>query len=396
MKLKIAFIIPVFLFTFTLNGFCQWIETNSPFGTVVCFAENGRNIFAGGGGVSLSTDNGVDWSNPQQNLGYVSNMVVYGNYLIAATANNGICRSRDSGRVWFQANTGLTDKLVFSVAIIGNELVAGTSFGGIYSSVDSGIHWTEIHRLKSEINEFLAVGSDLYIGTTSLGILLSTDNGINWKEVNTGITTSDVHLLRAQNSSIYAGTDSGVFISSDKGLTWTPANNGLLDTDVHALAVSGNNLFAGTFNKGVFLSTDNGGMWKQVNTGLTNTNVHSLAIIGPSIFAGTFYGSIWRRSLSDFGISDVPTPKSLNDNLTSFPNPLSSKTTISFSNEQREFVSVSIVDVLGKECAQLFTGELDGGTHSYEWDASHMPPGMYLCIIRANGVAKEIPMMVVR
>jgi photosystem II stability/assembly factor-like uncharacterized protein len=396
MKLKIAFILPVILLAFASNAFSQWVETNSPFGTVVSFAENGGNIFAGGGGVSLSTDNGTDWSNPQQNLGYVSNMVVYGDYLIAAAANNGVCRSRDSGRTWLQANNGLTDKLVFAIAIIGNELVAGTSYGGIYSSVDSGMNWTEIHRLQSEINELLVVGSDLYTGTTSLGILLSTDYGINWKEVNTGITTLDVHLLRAQNSSIYAGTDSGVFISSDKGLTWIPANKGLLDTDVHALAVSGNNLFAGTFNKGVFLSTDNGAMWKQVNTGLTNTNIHSLAIIGSSIFAGTFYGSIWRRSLSDFGISAVRPANISNDNVSSFPNPFSSKTTVSFSNEQREFVSVNIVDVLGKQCAQIFNGELDGGTHSYEWDASRIAPGMYLCIIRANGVAKEIPMMVVR
>ena len=54
------------------------------------------------------------------------------------------------------------------------------------------------------------------------------------------------------------------------------------------------------------------------------------------------------------------------------------------------------MDMLGKQCAQVFSGDLDGGDHSFEWDASHHPPGMYLCVIRAGGIAREIPMMVVR
>jgi hypothetical protein len=78
------------------------------------------------------------------------------------------------------------------------------------------------------------------------------------------------------------------------------------------------------------------------------------------------------------------------------PNPFSSSLLLSFHSSDAGAAQVAIVNLLGAEVARLFTGELEAGDHTYTWDAHDMSPGMYLCIIRANGSTQQMPVMLVR
>src|SRR5205085_9904386 len=103
------------------------------------------------------------------------------------------------------------------------------------------------------------------------------------------------------------------------------------DTVVYSLAVGGQNLFAGTWGGGVFLSTNNGMSWTAVNTGFTPLPyVAALTVSETSLYAGTEETGIWRRPLSDFGISSVPQHPVQEQTLLCYPNPLTESTTISF------------------------------------------------------------------
>jgi hypothetical protein len=46
---------------------------------------------------------------------------------------------------------------------------------------------------------------------------------------------------------------------------------------------------------------------------------------------------------------------------------------------------VAMVNILGTEVAHLFSGELSAGEHTFAWDATSLPPGMYECIVQMNG-----------
>jgi hypothetical protein len=78
------------------------------------------------------------------------------------------------------------------------------------------------------------------------------------------------------------------------------------------------------------------------------------------------------------------------------PNPFSSSAKLTFSSSDHGMVEVSISNLLGSKVARLFSGELEAGEHSFTWDAQDMPPGMYLCLIRANGSTRQMPLMLVR
>ena len=168
----------------------------------------------------------------------------------------------------------------------------------------------------------------------------------------------------------------------------------------------GTNIFAGTDSGNVFLSTDKGESWTSagtVNIGDCSYGVLSLAINGAYLFAGTgfkftgielYYGNgVWRRPLSDFGISAVTQTPSSPPQIQSYPNPFSQSTTVTFPTQDAGFAEVTVVNLLGVQVAELFSGELSAGEHSFAWDGSGMSPGMYECIVRMNGQVQRVGMM---
>lgn len=67
-----------------------------------------------------------------------------------------------------------------------------------------------------------------------------------------------------------------------------------------------------------------------------------------------------------------------------YPNPFSHSTTISYSIPNSSYVSLKIINALGKEISTLFSGESDTGTHTCEWNASGLPNGIYFCRMQAG------------
>ena len=66
MKEKLCCVVlAIAFFLFPAASFCQWVQTNGPYGgTIDCFAVSGTNLYAGTyyGGVLLPTDNGTTWT----------------------------------------------------------------------------------------------------------------------------------------------------------------------------------------------------------------------------------------------------------------------------------------------------------------------------------------------
>jgi len=238
------------------------------------------------------------------------------------------------------------------------------------------------------------IGSNLFAGTHEDGVLRSSDNGKSWIDVNNGFSVyTTVVALAVSGANLFASTYGGVFLSTDNGTSWTLANTGLSYNLVFCFKVIGNTIFAGTGGSaldGVYLSTDNGASWH--NTALTTMYVNALEVSGGNLFAGTS-DTLWRRSLSDSGISYVAQPKLVSTLLTSFPNPFTQSTSIKFSTSDHSFAQVSIHNLLGSEVARLFSGELDAGEHSFTWDAHGMPAGMYVALVKIGGEVREIPIV---
>ncbi|MFI5200786.1 MAG: regulator [Candidatus Kapaibacterium sp.] len=417
--------------TYASNG----LPVNTPVQAFTTIGQDAPMLFAGEGsnfrgnylgGFFLSNDNGNNWqaSNGLPANSDITALTVSGAnsslpVIFAGTAGylSGpglIFRSSDSGATWSRATNGLSTWLAVSALesiggagtsppIVFAGTTGATGGGSVLRSTDDGTTWKSANSglASVAVTSFAVIGSNssspiVFAGTFGNGVFRSSDSGSTWVA---GGSAGDMNVQalaiigdNASSPILFASAYTGVYLSRDSGRNWIDAG---LDTDrIQALAVSGANVFAGAYGGTVFLSADSGTTWKPV--GLSNIEIQALAVAGSNLYAGTYGEGVWRRPLSDFGISDVSPADSIASALVSYPNPLAQSATIRFTSTDGGMALISIVNLLGTPVAQLFDGELQAGQHSFTWDASNVPLGSYWCVVRMGSRTERIALSVQR
>jgi len=69
-----------------------------------------------------------------------------------------------------------------------------------------------------------------------------------------------------------------------------------------------------------------------------------------------------------------------------YPNPFNPSTDVSFSLPMDEYVRLAAYDVLGHEVDIIFEGAQSVGEHSYTWNASNFPSGVYYIRLQAGNL----------
>ncbi len=120
---------------------------------------------------------------------------------------------------------------------------------------------------------------------------------------------------------------------------------------------------------------------------------------------GIFYGSAvdtlkkfisWLRGVPTGVKKDseaVPPSIKLEQN---YPNPFNPTTTIRFSLPQREFVTLKVFDVLGREVITLVDRELSAGEHSVIFNAENLTSGVYFYQIKTPAFSQTRKAMEMR
>lgn len=310
-------IIILTLFFITNYTFAQWQRTNGPYGTPVkCFAVSGNTLFAGGdGGVFKTTSNGVTWDyiNAMGNLilpydgnENITDFLLDGSNLYAATLWNGIFKSTDNGVTWAPVNTGLGNISVYKLFKFGTDLYAGTSTE-VYKSTNNGASWSSssIGIPSSVVTSFASIGTNLFAGT-STGAYISSNNGLTWSPINTTIGSSRT-LLGSIGTNLFAGTNNGIFMSSNNGISWSNVSSNLPAVStttlnyIKSLSVVGGTIFVSknkaTFsNSGLYKSNNNGTSWTDCNTGIIGLDgvnfqyINSVSSFGANLVLGSDLG----------------------------------------------------------------------------------------------------------
>ena len=68
-----------------------------------------------------------------------------------------------------------------------------------------------------------------------------------------------------------------------------------------------------------------------------------------------------------------------------YPNPFDSKTTITFSLEKGDVVTLEVYNIYGKMIETLASGYLQAGEYTYTWQTNGQPRGIYFCALRVGG-----------
>lgn len=214
----------------------------------------------------FSYDSGINWTpldHPYIRINKI--LVTSQNIIFTATAGGGVYISTNNGLTWEQKNSGLMSSDIKSIAINSNcEIFAGTDYYGIYKSTNNGNTWQQIGLPDCSVNdiEINSVG-EIYVSTykhyQTFEIYRSTDNGITWAQFVSGIPNVPVSsLTKNDNDDIFAGTESnGVYILKKDSSVWSPANSGLTNLTISDLLVDLDGfVYAGTNGSGVFSSNN--------------------------------------------------------------------------------------------------------------------------------------------
>jgi Secretion system C-terminal sorting domain len=185
----------------------------------------------------------------------------------------------------------------------------------------------------------------------TVGVFRSTDNGTTWIKKSVGISNPNVWCFSSIGTTIFAGSADGLFRTTDNGETWTIIGTDIPYPGINSIVAVGTALVVGTEGSGVYFSHDLGNTWEEGNTGMEMApghpimNVQSLAASETHLYAGAYNG-VFKRPLSDFGISDVDDNDGLADEITITPNPTNGMFTISGGHFDAN--NIAIVDVLGQ------------------------------------------------
>jgi len=372
----------IFIFSavFTINCYSQWQQTSLDSMSIRCITISGNNIFAGTNyGLYLSTDNGNSWTNIGLSSYQVNAITTSGTSNIFAgtlSYGGGVFLSSNNGVTWTPKNNGLATEYIYKLNTNGSKIYAGTNSGFYYSSnngnswilMNNGLYWTDILTFA------FGGASNIYAGTWGGGISLSTNNGASWIESNTGLYDNSFNAMLVNDTNIFAGSQTaGVFLSTNNAASWNNVSNGLLNLRITSLETSGGNIFSGTYGGGVYLSSDNGNNWADINSGLTKDTILSLAANGSNLFAGTFGGGVWRRQLSEF--TEI---KNTNINgliIKVYPNPAKNYITI----ESPPKSAMKIYNIQGEQIISISTI-----SNKTNLNVSSFPLGMYFVEVKTD------------
>jgi photosystem II stability/assembly factor-like uncharacterized protein len=279
------------------------------------YTMSGTTLFAGSdntyNGVSFSTNNGTSWTQVNTGLScrLVTSVASIGTHVFAGTWA-GVYSSTNNGANWAEKDSGLNSKPAYCLIANGKDLYAGSFMGGVYFSQDSGISWTQISNglpFETIVVALAMQGTDLFAATSN-GIFLSTNNGASWTSISASLNTpadKNVMSICLKGSDIFIGTQTGMLVSSNKGSSWTKIGTVATGGSVSQILMKGTDLFVRTVN-GVFLSSNSGATWAATNTGLPSTLVGSIATDGVNLFAGMMgQGGVWMSTNNGASWSEI-------------------------------------------------------------------------------------------
>jgi Secretion system C-terminal sorting domain len=103
--------------------------------------------------------------------------------------------------------------------------------------------------------------------------------------------------------------------------------------------------------------------------------------------------------IGEIGSTAVASPHQLPQTtalMQNYPNPFNPTTKIQFSIADRQWTTVRLFDVLGREAATLVNEVKEPGTYTVEFDGSNLASGVYVCTLTAGSLVQSRKIILVR
>ena len=79
-----------------------------------------------------------------------------------------------------------------------------------------------------------------------------------------------------------------------------------------------------------------------------------------------------------------------------YPNPFNPSTSIVVDVANAVYVNISVYNVNGQVVSDLYSGELNQGSHTFLWDGSSQPSGIYFARLSVSGIRRTAKLMLIK
>ncbi len=345
------------------NDGAEWTAVNNGLRNLkvkdIAFDHDGRCFAATKGhGVFLLEKGSDTWKEINHGLRYrdVNRLIVTlgSGWVLAGTNGGGVYRTKDTGKTWHRANTGIDagiitdfyqDNLMTYAATLGQGILTSVSEGSTWSNkdtlnmpknvtcisftnegemlagtIDDGLwyydifvhsDWRKSNNIFNGINDVVTMpGGDVFALVSFDGLKRSTDRAKNFYGVPF-LMQSLIQNVIAYGSTLYCIADNSIFRSDDRGETWTKLDAPFQFAYSMCLD-SAKVLYAGS-EAGVWSSADKGENFSQVGDNFSDSTVYYLETSSDGyLYAGSGHlfkkwptSISWDR-LNVTGVSDPP------------------------------------------------------------------------------------------
>lgn len=299
------------------------------------------------------------------------------------------------------------------------------TFGGAYLDMEGSVQQTSDEG-------YIIVGSTDLIPYMTLIYLIKTDaNGDRlWSRLLPGgdaifaravEQTPDGGYIIGVSSFSYSDSDWDIYLLktySDGDSAWARIFGGAEWDQVFSVEITadGGYMIAGyteSFGAGsedvYIIKTDSFGdeIWSAVYGGSSMDICFSARqisdggyiIVGDTYSFGEGNGDVWLiRMDSETAVIEEdravkPSQFTLHQN---FPNPFNAATSLKYTLDQADYVTLTIYNILGQRVAILFDGFQQAGEHAVTWDASDYPSGVYFARMETAEKSTHIKMVLLK
>ena len=319
-----------------------------------------------------TTDGGTNWIVLPNVQGWQFTDIFFldENVGIAIGGNAYICKTTDGGNTWIQKlylYGRLLDDVDFSDQY--NGIVVGGVVTQIIKTTDAGATWNIQYATSNmwlhgvsyfDVNNCTAVG---WQGSGGTIILKTTNGGTDWFQQMSGTSLEelkDVSFVNENHGTI-VGPDGTILNTTDGGYTWIQQNR-ITTYDLY-------NVFFTNLMNGYAIGE---------NGTIINTSFPGVTSIESEI---------------ENKIDQMPSDYSLSQN---YPNPFNPTTSLQYAIGSRQFVTLKVYDLLGREIATLVNEEKPAGEYEVEFNGSNLPSGIYFYQLKAGQFSETKKMILLK
>lgn len=355
----------------TANSGLSWSTqlSGSPYRLIAIRFLDANYGWANAGLKVFRTENGgVSWKDM---AGIDPNAIIFRNVIFPVSPTVAWATAQGGGQRWFYRYTATSPTVVTeqTFGLIGSSVALYDLW---FVDVDNG--WAV--GLAGQIWKINSASSETpgFTNQTNTSVISTTLRGVFFLDANNG----------------WAVGDAGKIIKTTNGGTdWSLLTSGTT-TNLKDVYFKDINIGFAVGESGLILATTDGGAnWTTQTSGVTTT-------LWGVLFTGSAPGFIVGGDLSTSGngtilrtdnpllaqeVSETQYTFSLDQN---FPNPFHTTTEIRFYIPHKDFVSLKVYDLTGRQVAVLVNEQLQTGNYSRTFSANEIPGGVYFYCLQAS------------